>query len=63
MALREAWESFKSSMDGEPFIILALINGCAFAKTMINTGCLSNRLYDPRFARRHSLMYLKITPR
>ena len=63
MALREAWESFESSMDGEPFVVSALIDGYAFAETMIDTGCLSNGLCDPRFARRHGLTRLKITPR
>jgi hypothetical protein len=60
--LREAWEEFESSMDGEPFIILVLINGYSFAKTLINTGCLSHGLCDPRFARKNKLMRLKITP-
>ena len=63
MALREAWESFESLMDGEPFVVSALIDGCAFAETMIDTGCLSNGLCDPRFARRHGLTRLKIAPR
>jgi hypothetical protein len=49
-------------MDGEPFIILVLINGYSFAKTLINTGCLSHGLCDPRFARKNKLMRLKITP-
>lgn len=61
--MREAWESFESSMDGEPFVISALIDGRAFAETMIDTGCLSNGLCDPRFARRHGLTRLKIEPR
>jgi hypothetical protein len=63
VALREAWESFESSIDGEPFIISALIDSYAFTETMIDTGCLSNGLCDPRFARRHGLTRLKITPR
>jgi hypothetical protein len=50
-------------MDGEPFIISALIDGYAFTETMIDTSCLSNGLCDPRFARRHSLTRLKIIPR
>jgi hypothetical protein len=36
-------------MDGEPFIILALINSYSFAETLINTSCLSYRLCDPCF--------------
>jgi hypothetical protein len=63
VALREAWESFESSIDGEPFVVSALIDGCAFTETMIDTGCLFNGLCDPRFARRHSLTRLKIAPR
>jgi hypothetical protein len=63
VALREAWESFESSMDGEPFVVSALIDGRAFAETMIDTSCLSNGLCDPRFARKHGLVRLKIEPR
>jgi hypothetical protein len=63
VALREAWEGFESLIDGEPFVVLALINSYAFAETMINTSCLSNGLCNPRFARRHGLTRLKITPR
>jgi hypothetical protein len=61
--LREAWEEFESSMDGEPFIVSALIDGCSFAETLIDTGCLSHGLCDPRFARKNKLTRLKITPR
>jgi len=50
-------------MDGEPFIISALIDGCSFAEILIDTGCLSHRLYDPRFTRKNKLTRLKITPR
>ena len=50
-------------MDGEPFIISALIDGYSFAETMIDTGCLSNGLYNSRFTRKHSLTRLKIAPR
>jgi hypothetical protein len=47
-------------MDGEPFIISALIDGYSFAETLIDTGCLSYRLCDPRFARKNKLTRLKI---
>jgi hypothetical protein len=47
-------------MDGEPFIISALINGCSFAETLIDTGCLFHGLYDPRFIRKNKLTRLKI---
>ena len=50
-------------MDGEPFIVSALIDGCSFAETLIDTGCLSHRLYDPRFIRKNKLTRLKITLR
>jgi hypothetical protein len=59
--LREAWEEFKSSIDEEPFIILVLINGYSFTKTLINTSCLFYRLYNPRFIRKNKLTRLKIT--
>jgi hypothetical protein len=47
-------------MDGEPFIISALINGYSFAEILIDTGCLSHRLCDPRFIRKNKLTRLKI---
>ena len=47
-------------MDGEPFIVSVLIDGCSFAETLIDTGCLSHRLYDPRFIRKNKLTRLKI---
>jgi predicted aspartyl protease len=50
-------------MDGEPFVISALIDGHSFAETLIDTGCLSYGLCDPRFAQRNRLTRLKITPR
>ena len=47
-------------MDGEPFIISVLINSYSFAETLIDIGCLSHRLYDPRFIRKNKLTRLKI---
>ena len=47
-------------MDGEPFIILVLIDSCSFTETLIDTNCLSYRLYDPRFIRKNKLTRLKI---
>ena len=47
-------------MDGEPFIISVLIDSYSFAETLIDTGCLSHRLYDPRFIRKNKLTRLKI---
>ena len=47
-------------MDGEPFIVSALIDGCSFAETLIDTGCLFHGLCDPRFVRKNKLTRLKI---
>jgi hypothetical protein len=47
-------------MDREPFTVLVLINSHSFAETLIDSGCLSNGLYNPRFARRNRLTRLKI---
>ena len=61
--MKEAWEEFESSIDGEPFIISVLIDGYSFAETLIYTGCLSYRLYNPRFTRKNKLTRLKIISR
>jgi len=37
-------------MDGVPFTVSALVNNMAFAETLIDTGCLSYGLCDPKFA-------------
>ena len=58
--MKEAWEEFESLINGEPFIISVLIDGYSFAETLIDTGCLSYRLYDPRFIRKNKLTRLKI---
>jgi hypothetical protein len=50
-------------MDGKPFVVSALINSYSFANTLIDTGCLSYGLCDPRFAQKNGLTRLKITPR
>ena len=50
-------------MDGEPFVVSALINDISFASTLIDTGCLSYGLCDPRYARKHNLARLRIQPR
>jgi hypothetical protein len=47
-------------MDGEPFIILVLINSYSFTETLIDINCLSYRLYNPRFIRKNKLTRLKI---
>jgi len=50
-------------MDGEPFIISVLIDSYSFAETLIDTNCLSYKLYNPRFTRKNKLTRLKITLR
>jgi len=50
-------------MDGEPFVVSALVNDMSFASTLIDTGCLSYGLCDPRYAQKHNLARLRIQPR
>jgi hypothetical protein len=50
-------------MDGEPFTVSALVNNTTFAETVIDTGCLSYGLCDPKFASKNRLQRLKIAPR
>lgn len=59
----EAWRDFEEHMDGPPFIVSALINHHSFAKTLLDTGCLSYGLCDSRYARKHGITRIKITPR
>ena len=40
-----------------------LVDNQVFAKTMIDTGCLSHGLCDPRFARKHHFQRMQIEPR
>ena len=50
-------------MDRDPFCVSALVNDSVFANTLIDTGCLSYSLCDPRFAKKNNLTLLKIKPR
>jgi hypothetical protein len=50
-------------MDGDPFVVPALINDESFANTMIDSGCLSYGLCDYKFARKHNLERVRIRPR
>lgn len=50
-------------MDGEPFVVSALVNDISFANTLIDTGCLAYGLCDSRFAQKHNLLRLQIEPR
>jgi transposase InsO family protein/predicted aspartyl protease len=50
-------------MDSEPFLVSTLLNGNCYAKTLIDTGCLSYGLIDSRFAIKNGLQRIPITPR
>jgi hypothetical protein len=50
-------------MDEPPFLISTLVNKEAFAETLVDSGCLSYGVIDSRFARKHNLQRIKITPR
>ncbi len=50
-------------MDEPPFLISTLINKEAFAETLVDSGCLSYGVIDSRFARKHNLQRIKISPR
>ncbi|KAI0993514.1 hypothetical protein K3495_g14670, partial [Podosphaera aphanis] len=50
-------------MDGQPFVVSALINNTTFANAIIGTGCLSYGLCDSSFAQKNNLKRLKIRPR
>ena len=61
--MKKAWEKFESQMDCEPFTVLVLIDNTCFAKTLIDTRCLSYGLCDPRFAQKNNFTRLRINPR
>jgi len=50
-------------MDSPPFLISAQVNKMCFAKTLLDSGCLSYGLVDSHFACRHCLQHIQITPR
>lgn len=50
-------------MDGEPFVISALVNDTSFANALVDTGCLSYGLCDSRFAQKNNLKRIPIKPR
>lgn len=62
MAVAEAWEEFKDTIDGAPFLVSTLINKECYATTLLDTGCLSYRVIDSRFATRHNLQRFTIPP-
>ena len=54
---------FEKEMEGPAIIVPVLVNNQVFAKAMIDTGCLSHGLCNPRFARKHKLKRMEIEPR
>jgi predicted aspartyl protease len=59
----EAWTKFEESMDKEPFLVSTLVNKACFATTLVDTGCTSYGLVDSRFATKHNLQRIPISPR
>ena len=49
-------------MDGEPFVISTLVNRECYARTLIDTGCLSYGLMTSRFVRKNGLKRIRIRP-
>lgn len=60
MILGEDWPEFQKSMDGLPFLVSTLVNKNCFAKTLVDTGCLSYGIIDSRFATKHQLERIPI---
>ena len=50
-------------MDGAPFLVSTLINRECYAKTLVDSGCLSYGIIDSRFATKHNLQRISISPR
>jgi len=46
----------------ELIVISTLVNNTSFARTIVNTSCLYYRLYNPTYATRVNLKYIKIKP-
>jgi hypothetical protein len=57
-----AWGKFRELIDGEPFVILTLVNRECYARTLIDTRCLSYGLMTSRFIRKNGLKRIKIRP-
>jgi Retroviral aspartyl protease len=47
-------------MDGIPFLVSTMVNGECFAKTLLDSGCLSYGLVSERFATRNNLQRINI---
>jgi len=50
-------------MDGTPFLVSTMVNNECFAKTLLDSGCLSYGLVSERFATRNNLQRIDISPR
>lgn len=46
----------------EPFAISGFVNGTAPANIMVDSGCLSYALCDPRFAQKNNLQRISVSP-
>lgn len=58
----QEWEEFQEHMDGPPFLVSTLVNKVCFAKTLVDSGCLSYGLVSSSFAIRNNLQRIKISP-
>lgn len=59
----EEWKEFEKKMDQPPFLVPVLIDQLYYAKTLLDSGCLSYGLIDSKFASKCDLERLKISPR
>lgn len=50
-------------MDGSPFLVSVRVNGTVYAKTLVDTGCLSYGTISSAFVRKHCLPRIQIRPR
>ena len=63
-AVVEEWKKFQEkSMDGPPFLVSTLVNRDCFAKTLLDSGCLSYGLVSSSFAIENDLQRIKIPAR
>ena len=60
----KAWSEFERDlMNSLPILVSTLINRECFAKTLVDTRCLSYGIIDSRFARKYNLSRISIAPR
>ena len=63
-AVVEEWKKFQEkSMDGPPFLVSTLVNRDCFAKTLLDSGCLSYGLVSSSFVIENDLQRIKIPAR